>query len=374
MKIDVYGLGFIGTISALNIARAGHSVKVVEVDSAKLNLSAQKMPVFFEKDLDWAEFYQLCDVAARGHEHPDLALVCIGINVSDSGYDLDALKRLIASLKTQLEPRNIIIRSTIAPDDWLEFGENDVGFWPEFLREGSALEDFQEGPHLVAADMASKIFSPNLLNGVKFSHVESRYILSAVKCASNAFRAIKIVFINEIARAMRLGEGDMKIFHSIFTNLRGNADELYLKAGAPFGGYCLPKEVAACAAMLKKNTDCSSENLFDVALRANRALTKEIAQTLYQKCKGELGVYGFNFKLGTSDTRSSVVMEIASFFEGLGGAVIDMDGTSNDAFRRFQPSMIPPEHILIGNSTDINTAHSSSYVWDINSVIFEILR
>lgn len=342
MNVTLFGLGYVGLVSAVSFARLGHHVTGVEVDEDKLDqLRDGKTPInepqlqeMFEEALAAGRF-KLSGEAEAAVLSADVVLVAVG-TPSDAAGDVDlgavqgvckTIGRVLAEKRTAFLP--IVVRSTIPPkaigDTLVPLLETSSGHAegsgfavvanPEFLREGSAIADFFDPfatvlgvTHPEAEERCRQLYD-GLEAPVHVVGCEEAFML---KYACNAFHALKVAFANEIgllSRELDLDSGDvMRLFRQ---DDRLNVSGAYLRPGFAFGGSCLPKDVRALAAGLGASRPAGP--LLQAILESNGHLVSLAQSTIGDLHGGRpVAFVGVAFKAGTDDLRESPFAEVAS--------------------------------------------------------------
>jgi len=347
MRIAIFGLGYVGSVSAACLADAGHSVIGVDVDPQKLELLRQGLSPVTEPDLDqW-----LARAVANGRlavsddttwavRHSDIALVCVGTPSRRNGsLESTYLERVISQIGEALKDPDpsyyvVAVRSTLLPGvlesqliPLLERASGrkagvDVGVCvnPEFLREGSAIRDFQSPPFTLLGETDAR--AGDTLRGL-YSHLNApvhRVRLdeaSMVKYASNAYHALKVAFANEIgALSQHLGI-DGRAVMSVFCEDRDlNISKRYLMPGFGFGGSCLPKDLRALN-YVSKERDLSTP-LLNSVIPSNDAHIARVVDAALASSKRRVALLGLSFKRGSDDLRESPFVTLAEALIGKG--------------------------------------------------------
>ena len=287
-NICVFGLGYVGSVTATCLAQLGHSVVGVDRDEHKVDSLNQRQAPFFEPNLEEmirnnvdAGRLRASTSAAEGLADADVALLCVGTPSEASGnLGLDQLRRVVEEIGVLLEGRKkrliVAVRSTVFPGTCQDVvepllagkGSYAVVSNPEFLREGTAVKDFIEPSLLViggtdeeAVQFVADLYSPLPVEACKVSLRTAELI----KYACNAFHAVKIGFANEIGSlGARLGVNASEVMEVLCKDVRLNVSAAYLKPGFAFGGSCLPKDLRAInyRAGLKHNERCGHDRVY----------------------------------------------------------------------------------------------------------------
>jgi GDP-mannose 6-dehydrogenase len=346
MRISVFGLGYVGCVTAACLAELGHEVIGVEVDPLKVDSINRGSSPFYEAGLTDlisknvnAGSLRATLFDANAVAESDLALICVGTpSNSDGSVNLDSLLSVFRSIGEQLRERNsyfvVALRSTVLPnlvEDQLipalekssgkKIGE-DLGFVcnPEFLREGCAIEDFSEPPLTLigesdrkAGDLVASIYR-SLAGPIIRTDYRTAFL---AKYASNAFHALKVVFANEMGTLAReLSIDGQELMAILCADTKLNISDRYLRPGFAFGGSCLPKDLRALV------TESRRRNLelpvLDSVLPSNEMHLRRCIRLLADLGKRKVGLFGLAFKAGTDDLRESPAVEFAEILLGKG--------------------------------------------------------
>ncbi|MBI2827565.1 MAG: UDP-glucose/GDP-mannose dehydrogenase family protein [Planctomycetia bacterium] len=349
MKISILGLGYVGSVSAACLADRGAHVVGVDVDAAKVNWINQGQSPVVEPRL--AEIVakanasgQLCattdvaDAVAR----TDVSLVCVGTPSKANGdLDLQYVCRVAEQLGTALAAKKrrhtVVVRSTVLPgttwDVVRPILENRSGlragpdfglcFNPEFLREGSAVADFDSPPFTIVGvqDDADARLLRSLYSWLDAEFIATGIALAeTVKYVNNCFHALKVAFANEVGRLCRATGVDSHRLMEIFCkDKKQNLSSYYLKPGYAFGGSCLPKDLRAILYKAKM-VDVDLE-LFRAVLNSNRTQVELGVEMVERLGRRKVGMLGLSFKAGTDDLRESPLVTLAETLCGRGYTV-----------------------------------------------------
>lgn len=341
MRIAVFGLGYVGLVTALCHAANGHHVVGVEKDTAKLDLLRSGMAPIREPGVEdllgtalSAGALDLTDDPEVAVSATDLALVCVGTPSSIlHGTDLTAVlsvTRQIANVLRGAQSRYaVIIRSTVPPGTMRDYvtpaltgasGRTlDSGlslyFNPEFLRQGSAVADFHGPPFVVLGTHDGKPPPPtSTVCELHPSIGDDQVVLNfqeaeLLKIACNAFHALKIDFANEIGTLARCFDADpARVMSAFAKDTKLNISTAYLRPGFPFGGSCLPKDVRSLNHLAGQHH--LQLPVTQAILASNDAHLDRIANHLVAYCTGTIGMVGITFKANTDDLRESAAMRL----------------------------------------------------------------
>jgi GDP-mannose 6-dehydrogenase len=356
VEISVFGLGYVGTVSAVGLARLGHRVIGVEIDPFKINQIAQGISPVVEPGV--AELLQsvrkanrlsvTTDTAAAVHGS-DLSLICVGTPSRPNGSaSVEPVMRVAREIGEALRSKRgyhgVVIRSTAIPGTTdlaadaiaqasgktpgVDFG---VAMNPEFMREGTSLEDFENPPYTVVgtsdprlADMLAKMYADVR---APFHRIGAREA-ELLKYACNAFHAIKVTFANEIgAIGKQLGIDSHKVMDLLVADTKLNVSSAYLSPAFAFGGSCLPKDLRAIIYEAKR-LDLSVPLLSAIAISNDDQIERVIAWVLAEKRK-RIGVLGLSFKSGTDDLRESPIVRVVETLLGKGCDLAIYDANVN---------------------------------------------
>jgi GDP-mannose 6-dehydrogenase len=345
-KISIFGLGYVGTVMAACLARAGHLVTGVDTNRTKVEIFNQGKSPIIEKDLDPLIAAGVREGRLRATADgrasildSDISFICVGTPSNPNGsLDLKFIERVtfeIAEvLKTKTGPHIIAIRSTVLPGTTemtvipilervtgkkagRDFG---VIVNPEFLRESSAVDDFYNPPKTVIgaledrdAERIAAIYQEIEAPLVK----TSLRVAEMIKYADNAFHALKVVFSNEMGNICKALDIDSHEVMNIFClDTKLNLSPYYLKPGFAFGGSCLPKEVRAL--LYKAKTLDVDVPMLKAVLESNELQVKLAVRHIIHLGKKRIGVLGFAFKAGTDDLRESPIVDLIEILLGKG--------------------------------------------------------
>ena len=338
--IAVFGLGYVGCVTAACFARVGHYVTGVDKDSYKVEKVRAGEAPFFEPGLDEAVRDSVSSgllTATTSTEealrHADVALLCVGTPSERNGnLGLDQLRRVVEEIVSHLAGRSkplvIAVRSTVFPGTSEEVVELAVAQFPnvrvvsnpEFLREGTAMKDFVEPALIVVGgsdpDAVRRVAGLYAPLGIEPCLVSLRSA-EMIKYACNAYHAVKICFANEIgALSEAMGVDGREVMATFCRDTRLNISPAYLKPGFAFGGSCLPKDLRALtyrAARLDLELP-----LLESALPSNQAQLQRAVDTILDAPAKRIGVLGLTFKENTDDLRESPVITLLEYLIGKG--------------------------------------------------------
>jgi GDP-mannose 6-dehydrogenase len=346
MKVAVFGLGYVGCVSAAWFAGEGHQVIGVDVNAGKVDaINAGRSPIvepgldtLLSQNVAAGRLSATTDTAAAIRDS-DVSLLCVGTPSRRNGsLDLSYLQRVSEqigdALKHTLAYHLVVVRSTVLPGTTHEvvipalertsgktYGEGfGVSVNPEFLREGTALADFSKPPltlvgHNHAADATGTVALYQSIDAPLIS--TSIRVAEMMKYTSNTWHALKVVFANEIGNlCKKLGVDSHEVMDIFCRDEKLNLSSYYLKPGFAFGGSCLPKDVRALQYRAKEmDVDLP---LISQILPSNRQQIQNALEQVLETGKRTVGLLGFSFKAGTDDLRESPIVILAEALLGKG--------------------------------------------------------
>ena len=346
MKISIFGMGYVGTVSAGCLAQDGHEVIGVDPVQTKVDLiNAGQSPIIeveigemVAAHVKSGRLRATADVAAAIRD-TELSFVCVGTPSQANGnLDLKYIRRVCemigAAIKAKAARHTVVIRSTILPGTMRgivipvleEYSGKKAGADfgicnnPEFLREGSAVRDFNAPPKTVIgefdkasgdilASLYAKLDAPLIRTEIETAEM--------VKYVDNCWHALKIGFANEIGNLCKSLSIDAHAVMNIFCqDKKLNISPAYLMPGFAFGGSCLPKDLRALNYTAKSH-DIQLPILTSV-LPSNELQIARGLQMIMQGSGRRVGILGFSFKAGTDDLRESPMIEVIERLLGKG--------------------------------------------------------
>jgi GDP-mannose 6-dehydrogenase len=353
MRVSVFGLGYVGCVTAACLARVGHEVVGVDVNPEKVDMiNAAASPVV-EPGLPelLAEVVGARRLRATTSTHEAVAssalsLVCVGTPGRVNGQlDLRAIERVGEAIGEALtaggDIHTVVLRSTVLPGvtegvlvPAILSGAGPayrprlrVAVNPEFMREGSSLRDFATPPlTLVGSDdpeTAAVLRSLYASVDAPFVHAAVR-TAEMVKYVANAFHALKVCFANEIGDlCAALGADAQEVMRVFLMDRKLNVSDAYLRPGFAFGGSCLPKDLRAL--LYAARTADVSPPVLSAILPSNEAQIRRGMDAVLETRKRRVGVVGLSFKPATDDLRESPMVALVEALIGKGCDVRILD-------------------------------------------------
>ncbi|ROU03616.1 nucleotide sugar dehydrogenase [Histidinibacterium lentulum] len=360
-KISVFGIGYVGIVSAACLARDGHEVVAVDLDPAKVGMVNGGRSPIVERGLDAL----LAEVVGEGRLRAttdageamaatDASFVCVGTpSAPDGSVGLDYVEAVCRTIGEGIAGKesfhSVVIRSTIVPGTMARVcipalestsgrtaGEGfGVGYFPEFLRESTAIEDYY-APGLIvfgALDQGTADFLGEINAHLPcVSHAVDLSTAEMVKYTSNAWRAMKVSFANEIGNVAKAsGLDGQLVMRLLCSDTKVAMSPHFLRPGFAFGGSCLPKDVRALRALAGRTG--VETPLLDAVLEANAAQIRRAEEMVRASGDGPVGIVGISFKAGTDDLRESPLASLAARLIEAGKDVRIYDPFVSQAFR-----------------------------------------
>lgn len=342
MKVSIFGLGYVGAVTAGCLAELGHAVTGVDVQAEKVAAFNDGISPIIEPELDdllktaKAEnrLSAITD-AATAVAATDASIICVGTPSLASGrLNLDYVRKVSEQIATALRASGkahvILFRSTMLPgstrqmvndffEDLRAKGQIRIYYCPEFLREGTAVRDFRTPSLVVVGTHDGKAPESDEAAHLLGAHPEVLAWEGAemIKYSCNYFHALKVGFANEIGRLCKhLGEDGARVMDVVCADTRLNISRYYMKPGNPFGGSCLPKDVSALLSFARQ--EGITVPLLDNTLDTNAAHLDLLLKLIAGKNTRKVGLLGLAFKADTDDLRGSPMVAVAETLLGRG--------------------------------------------------------
>ena len=341
MRISIFGLGYVGCVTAACLAKAGHTVFGVDVNPDKVAMINSGESPVIEPGL--GELVEAVVTSGRlratvcvdeAVKDCDLAMICVGTPSGRNGQiDTTAIERvaedIAGAIEGRTEPFTVVLRSTVLPGTTetvlakLLPKSVSLAVNPEFMREGTSIADFERPPMtLVGSEDDRAVANLRRL----YEQVDAPFVQTSVKVAemtkyvSNAFHALKICFANEIGDLCESLDVDPhEVTRTFLMDHKLNISEAYLRPGFAFGGSCLPKDLRALMHVARRS-DVRVPLLAAIDPSNEHQIRRGIDAVVSTR-KKRVGVVGLAFKSGTDDLRESPMVTLVETLIGKGCAV-----------------------------------------------------
>jgi GDP-mannose 6-dehydrogenase len=373
-SISLFGLGYVGTVSAACFAHMGHKVVGVDVSHDKVGmLDSGKSPII---EARISELIAEARAAGRLHAttdpraavmQTDISFVCVGTPSLRTGkLDLSHIEQVSQeigeALREKRAPHTVVLRSTVLPGTTesvvIPILENASGkkagvdfnvvYNPEFMREGSAVADFLQPPYTILGSRDPRHLAQvrDLYKDIPCATYETEIrVAEMVKYVSNLFHAVKVGFANEIGTLCKHLGVDTQVVTQIFTSdTKLNISPAYLSPGFAFGGSCLPKDLRAITYRAKE-LDLDLPVLQSL-MPSNAEHIERAIEAVLRTGKKKVSLLGLSFKAGTDDLRESPQVQLIKRLLGEGCQVCIWDqdvslGRLAGANRQYIEEVIP---------------------------------
>ena len=330
MNIVVIGVGYVGLVTGLSLAKLGHKITFLDIDSSKISMLSNGTPTFSEPNLDsflndkkikgLTQFFDTYD--SIDWQQIDIILICVQTPVDDSG-ELNSIfiRNVFDSLEGKILDKTVVcVKSTIHPVainevfDGLSMNYDDIVFNPEFLREGSAFDDFFEADRIIIgsnnkknSEIIAKIYD-GLNSEVLFMNPISSQL---VKYLSNAYLPMRLSFVNEASRLIDALDANQKdVLRGVGLDMR--IGQQYFRPSPGWGGSCFPKDVKELQSL--SNLNNLNLSLINSINQSNEEhidwFTKKIINLLIYNKLEKVILLGASFKENTDDIRYSPSLQI----------------------------------------------------------------
>ncbi len=372
MNISIFGLGYVGCVSIGCLAKNGHHVIGVDVSQVKVNQINDGKATIIEKDIDEiiSEQRKKGNIEATTDSKSailktDISIVAVGTPSSNKGHlNLDYIFKVAeivgSGLKEKTSFHIIAIRSTIMPGTCDTFAKiveeasgkiRNIDFAmvdnPEFLREGTAVDDYYNPPLTLigsdnrkaaetVAELYKKLPGEIILTDLKIAEI--------MKYVNNTFHALKISFGNEIGNiCSEIGIDSHKVMEIFCKDKQLNISPYYFKPGFAFGGSCLPKDLKGLQTLA--HDLYLSVPVIDSINKSNEAQISRALEIIQEVGKKRIGILGLSFKAGTDDLRNSPAVTVVETLIGKGYSVKIYD-----------------KNILLSNLTGTNKVYIDQHI------------
>jgi GDP-mannose 6-dehydrogenase len=392
MNVSIFGLGYVGCVGAACLAKLGHNVIGVDVNENKVRLINEGKPTIIEEGI--ADLCQeahekglmsATTIASEGIAQTEISFIVVGTPSSPEGhlnlnYIFTVADRIGQALKEKKERGElgymhlIAIRSTVLPGTNKKVGEIiaekgglirgkdfTVVSNPEFLREGTSVEDYFNPPLTLIgtdSDYAEKVFRE------MYKDINAEFICTDIKVAemmkyvNNTYHALKIVFGNEVGNICKSLDIDShKVMEIFCKDKQLNISPYYFKPGFAYGGSCLRKDMKALKTLAHDNY--IEVPVIESIFQSNENQKKRAVQIIMNQGLRKVGILGLSFKAGTDDLRCSPIVDVVENLLGKGFEiriydknvkVSELTGTNKDFIMAKIPHL---QHFVTDNLEDV---------------------
>ena len=352
MNISIFGLGYVGCVSLGCLAKNGHRVTGVDVNELKIDLINDGEATIIEDGIDTIikEQREKNNISATlDHKsavlNSDVTFICVGTPSTNNGHlNLDYIYQTANQIGEALKEKDsfhvIVIRSTVLPGTNKKASDiiaeasgqkGGVGFAvvsnPEFLREGSAVEDYYNPAITVLGSDSEKALKimESIYAEINAPIVKTDIeVAEIIKYVNNTFHALKICFANEIGNiCKKINIDSHKVMDIFCKDTRLNISPYYFKPGFAYGGSCLPKDMKALKTI--SHDKYLSSPLIEAIHNSNENQKKIVIDMIESTGGKRIGVLGLSFKQGTDDLRYSPAVEIVEYLFGKGYNILIWD-------------------------------------------------
>jgi len=395
--ISVFGAGYVGCVSAACLVKDGYAVIAVDPDASKISALAEGRAPIYEPGLDEliAGGFKAGKLDATADYvsavlNSDISFCCPGTPSREDGsldtrYVQAVSEQIGEALREKDEFHIVVMRSTILPGTvealvipalekfsgkkaGVDFG---VAYYPEFLREGTAIDDYYAPGAIVFGQYQDDTRSVEALKAIcahipVAPHVIPMRSAEIVKYANNCWHAVKISFANEIGNLCKVADIDShEVMDVVCADTRLNISRVYMKPGYAFGGSCLPKDLRALRSFGRSNN--MPTPLLDATMTVNEYQIEKAYRLIKKSGKSKIGLLGITFKSDTDDLRESPYVALAERLVGSGFdlSIYDANVSAKEnggrnfiphlaRFMRASPAEVvdASETIVIGNRDD----------------------
>ncbi|RXT86562.1 GDP-mannose dehydrogenase [Pseudomonas syringae] len=346
MRISIFGLGYVGAVCAGCLSARGHEVVGVDISSTKIDLiNNGKSPIvepgleeLLQKGITTGKLRGTTDFA-EAIRATDLSMICVGTPSKKNGdLELDYIesvcRKIVYVLRDKATRHTIVVRSTVLPGTvanvvipiledcsgkkaGVDFG---VAVNPEFLRESTAIKDYDLPPMTVIGefDKASGDVLQSLYEELDAPIIRKDIaVAEMIKYTCNVWHATKVTFANEIGNiAKAVGVDGREVMDVVCQDKALNLSQYYMRPGFAFGGSCLPKDVRALT-YRASSLDVEAP-LLNSLMRSNTSQVQNAFDMVASYDTRKVALLGLSFKAGTDDLRESPLVELAEMLIGKG--------------------------------------------------------
>lgn len=380
MRVSIFGLGYVGAVTSGCLWQRGFDVIGVDVQQAKVDNLNMGQPLIVEPGLDKLLFSGAQSGRIRATtdvieavSQTEISLVCVGTPSQVNGaLNIQFVRTVVQSIaqgvRQKHEKHILILRSTMLPgstrklvvdmlSELIELEKLEVYFYPEFLREGTAVSDFENPSLVVIGSRDGRTVSEKALRLIGSTpNVTNWETAELIKYGCNAFHALKIGFANEMGRMSKhLGIDGREVMNLICNDEVLNISRYYMRPGNPFGGSCLPKDVRALVygARMAGESLPILENILD----SNEVHFQSLVRLVEEVGENQVSILGVSFKAHTDDLRESSMVKLAQLLVQNGYRL-----------RIYDPNLDPVK--LLGS----NKKAADDWMPNLSELLYEDLR
>jgi GDP-mannose 6-dehydrogenase len=405
MIISIFGLGYVGCVSLGCLAQNGFKVIGVDVQKSKVDLINRGIATIIEKDIDRIikEQFEKEMLSASTEYYDavinsDVSIICVGTPSTDAGslnldYIYETAKQIGTALKNKDSYHVVVIRSTVMPNTNEKVGkivaehsgkvrgkDFDVVSNPEFLREGTAVEDYYNPPFTLIGTDSDR--AAGIMKEI-YSKVENEFIRTEIKAAelikyvNNSYHALKVTFANEVGNICKQLDIDSHEVMRLFcTDKQLNISPYYFKPGFAYGGSCLPKDLKALKTLA--NTLHLESPVLESIEPSNDYQITLATKMVENAGNKKIGILGIAFKEGTDDLRYSPMIYVIDALLKDGYEIKAYDDYVREAFliganKDFIEQYLPHLPSIICDSIEEVVAWGETVIFNRKSQEFEAL-
>ena len=366
-RITVIGTGYVGLVSGAGISDFGHRVRCADIDKQKIDLlNDGSIPIYepglkmlVARNVNAKRLTFTVDVE-EAIKWAEVIFIAVGTPQGENGEaDISAVKAVAEQIGKNLNNYKVISTKSTVPigtgkmiqkiidEDNLDKIKYDYCSNPEFLREGAAVRDFLHPDRVVLGSTSGKAFEylkdvyrPLYINETPMVHTTVE-TAEMIKYAANAFLAIKISYINEVANLCDEIGADVHVVAKTL-GMDGRISPKFLHPGPGFGGSCFPKDTKALVEIAKNYK--INMAVVTAAIEANnfqrKRMLNKLNELLDNNLKGKvIAILGLAFKQETDDVRESPAIDIISGIHDEGGIIKAYDPIANDSMKEIFPAL-----------------------------------
>ena len=346
MKICVVGLGHVGIVNIAYLLERGHIVTGLDVSQERIRhlFAGEPEPEPHVSELLSSALrsgrLQLSTNYLKAVEDASVAIICVGTPQSEKEGipNLSSLYQAVTSLveivNKKRDTLDVVLRSTVPPGTTRNIASGACGnfgnvwYYPEFLREGSAMEDMNDPPIRIIGAPKTGYYQRvlDIYGETGPVYITEYEIAEMVKYVCNAFHAMKVTFTNEISNICRyLGIDSNRVMEVVCSDNKLNMSKAYMRPGFAFGGSCLPKDLTALLRLSNERQGPELPLLTNIIVSNDLHIKSTVRRVRSLAVRGTLGMLGLSFKPNTGDLRDSPFVKLGNMLISEGYHVIAYD-------------------------------------------------